>query len=210
MHVAAVGLGQQRRHVQVDLGGDAERRREIGLAPGLQRRHRGLQHVGVELEADLLHLARLRFAEHLARAADLEVVHREVEARAQVLHHLDRLEPLLRLRATATSAGRRQQVRIRLVVRAADAAAQLVQLREAEAVGALDDDRVGGRHVDAGLDDRRADEQVDALRVEVAHHVLELALGHLPVGDGDPRLGHELARAARRVVAIVSMSLCRK
>ena len=78
------------------------------------------------------------------------------------------------------------------MVRAADAAAQLVELREAEAVGALDDDRVRGGHVDAGLDDRRADEQVDALRVEVAHHVLELALGHLAVRDGDPRLGHEL------------------
>ena len=62
------------------------------------------------------------------------------------------------------------------MVRAADAAAQLMELRETEAVGAVDDDRVRGRHVDAALDDRRADQHVDALRVEVAHHVLELAL----------------------------------
>ncbi len=82
-------------------------------------------------------------------------------------------------------------------MRAADAAAQLVQLREPEAVGALDDDRVRGRHVDAGLDDRRADEQVDALRVELAHHVLEIALGHLSVRDDDPRLGQKLGEALR-------------
>jgi len=42
------------------------------------------------------------------------------------------------------------------VVAAADAAAQLVQLREAELVGAVDDDGVGVRVVDAGLDDGRA------------------------------------------------------
>ena len=41
-------------------------------------------------------------------------------------------------------------------------------------------------------------EQVDALRVEVAHHVLELALGHLAVRDGDARLGQQLrSRLAR-------------
>ena len=164
---------------------------EVRLAPRLERGHRRPEHVGVELEADLLHLARLRFAQHLAGAADLEVVHREEEAGAQVLHHLDRLEPLLRLRGQRFL-GRRQQVRIGLVVRAADAPAQLVQLREPEAVGALDDDGVRRRHVDPGLDDRRADEEVDALRVELAHHVLEVALAHLPVRDRDPRLGHQL------------------
>ena len=77
------------------------------------------------------------------------------------------------------------------MVRAADAAAQLVQLGEAELVGAADDDRVRARHVDAGLDDRRAEQHVVALGDEVAHHALELALGHLAVRDGDARLGHQ-------------------
>jgi hypothetical protein len=45
-------------------------------------------------------------------------------------------------------------------MRAPDAAAQLVQLREAELVGAVDHDRVGGRDVDAGLDDGRAQQQL--------------------------------------------------
>ena len=77
-------------------------------------------------------------------------------------------------------------------MRAADAPAQLVQLRKAELVGAAHDDGIGRRHVDACLDDGRAQQQVVALRDEVAHHVLELALGHLAMGDGDARLGQQL------------------
>src|SRR5688572_13718173 len=116
VHVAAIPFGKQRLHVQVDLGRDAERLVETRLAPGLQRAHRRLQHVVVELEADFGHLARLLLAEHFAGAADLEIVHREIEAGAQVLHHLDRLEALACLRGQRLL-GRRQQVRIGLMVR---------------------------------------------------------------------------------------------
>src|SRR2546430_5623604 len=56
---------------------------------------------------------------------------RSVKAGAELLHHLDRLEALLRLRAEGIL-GRRQQVGVGLVVGAADPAAQLVQLRQAE------------------------------------------------------------------------------
>ena len=59
----------------------------------------------VEIEADFLDLARLRFAQDFARAADLEVVHGEVEARAELLHHLDRFEALLRLARESASSG---------------------------------------------------------------------------------------------------------
>ena len=146
--------------------------------------------------------------EHLAGAADLEVVHREVEARAEFFHALDRLEPLRRLLGQAFDIGH-QQVGIGLVVRAADAPAQLVQLRQAELVGAAHHDGVGARHVDAGLDDGRAQQQVVALGDEVAHHRFELALGHLAVRDRDARFGDQLLQlVAPRL--IVSTSLCRK
>ena len=52
-------------------------------------------------------------------------------------------------------------------------------------------------HVDAGLDDGRAQQHVEALLVEVAHHVLELALAHLAVRD---------ARCAPRAAASSSVS----
>ncbi len=40
VHVAAVVIGQQGGGVQVDVGGDGERRQQVGLAAGLQRFHR--------------------------------------------------------------------------------------------------------------------------------------------------------------------------
>jgi hypothetical protein len=97
------------------------------------------------------------------------------------------------------------------MVRAADAAAQLVQLRQAELVGAVHDDGVGGWHVDAGFDDGRAQQQIEALVREVAHHMFQFAFRHLAVGDFDARFRAAASRAvARTCVRMVSTSLCRK
>ena len=87
---------------------------------------------------------------------------------------------------------RRQQPGIGLVMRTANAAAQLVQLGEAKMVGAFDDDGVGGGNVDPGFDDGGAHQHIEALMMEVIHHPLQFALPHLTVTDGDPRLRHQL------------------
>ena len=91
--------------------------------------------------------------------------------------------------------------------RAPDAAAQLVELRQAEGVGAVDQHRVGARDVETALDDRGAEQHV-RLAVQEAHHaVLEVALLHLAVRDQHAHLGHELAQhvleLADRVHAVV-------
>src|SRR5690606_17756547 len=78
-----------------------------------------------------------------------------------------------------------------LVVRAPDASAQLMELSETEAVGTVDDDGVGARDVDPGLDDGRAEQHVEALLIEVAHDLLELALAHLAVRDANTGFGDE-------------------
>ena len=78
-------------------------------------------------------------------------------------------------------------------VGAADAAADLVELAEPERVGALDDQRVGLRDVDARLDDRRRDEHVRVAGEEGVHPLLEVALAHLPVRDEEAEPGAELA-----------------
>src|SRR5215213_8973723 len=67
-----------------------------------------------------------------------------------------------------------------------------MQLRKAETIGPVDDDRVRGRHVDAGLDNGGTEEKVETLLVEIAHDVLELALAHLPMCDAYARFRHEL------------------
>src|SRR5438874_9481451 len=81
------------------------------------------------------------------------------------------------------------------MMRTADATAELMKLREAEAVGAIDDHRVGRRNVDARLDNGRADEQVDSLCVEIAHHVFQLALAHLSVRNRNARFRQQLPEA---------------
>ena len=91
--------------------------------------------------------------------------------------------------------GRVQEVGVGALAAAADAAAKLVQLRQAEGVGAVDDERVGVGDVDARLDDRGADEHVDLLVPEVDDDLLECVLAHLAVGDSDAGIRDELGES---------------
>ena len=85
-----------------------------------------------------------------------------------------------------------QEVRIGAFAATADAAAQLVQLAQAEAVGMVHDQRVRVRDIQAGFDDRGAYEHVDVAMPEVADDLVELLLPHLAVGGADLGFGHEL------------------
>jgi hypothetical protein len=144
------------------------------------------------------HLAGLVVAEHFAGAADFQVVHGQIEAAAQFFHLLDGVQAALRLLGQRLHVVH-QQIGIGLVVRTADAAAQLVQLRQAELVGAVHDDGVGGRHVDAGFDDRGAQQDVEALGDEVAHH-FPVALVHLAVRHADARFRQQLGQHGQAVL----------
>ena len=94
-------------------------------------------------------------------------------------------------RSATASARRNQQIGVRAAIGSPDAAAQLIELRQAVPVRAIDDDRVRVRNVEPVLDDRRRDEHVELVRDEVDHHALEVRLAHLAVRDRQLRLGHE-------------------
>ena len=100
-----------------------------------------LEEPHVHLETDGLDVAVLLGPQHVAGAADLEVAHRDRHARAELGVLRERLQPLVRRRRESDVA-REEQVRVRLLTGAADASAQLVELREAEPVGTVDDQRV--------------------------------------------------------------------
>ena len=104
-----------RAHVVFDL-------LALQLADGL------LEQLHVHLEADRVDLAALLAAEQVAGAANLEIERGDAEPAAEVAELLDRREPLLRDRREVVLR-RNQQVRVRRPIRAADAAAQLIQLR---------------------------------------------------------------------------------
>ena len=116
---------------------------------------------------------------------------RQRKAGAKIFQRGNGFEALLRIGGHRLRV-RRQQPGIGLVMGAANAAAQLVQLGEAKVVGAFDNDGVGGGNVDPGFDDGGAHQHIEALVMEVIHHPLQLALPHLTVADGDPRLRHQL------------------
>src|SRR5439155_8548299 len=112
-----------------------------------------------EVDDAQLGLARLTLTEELSRATDLEVapgevkpVEREIGATLALRHRGETLG-LVGLLA--------DQHRVRALPSSTDAPAQLVQLREAEALGAQHHHDRGVRDVDPDLDHRGRDEDVD-------------------------------------------------
>ncbi len=185
-------------HVGVDArvhphGADGQARLPRKLGDGL------VQHLHVELEAERCDVAGLLGAEQVARAPDLEVAHRDLEPGAELGVVGERREPRAGLRRELARVGV-EEVRVGGHVRAADAPSDLVQLREAERVGPLDDQRVGLGDVDPRLDDRRRHEDVRVAGEERVHPLLELALRHLAVCDEEPQAGAQLPELLRGLV----------
>jgi len=94
---------------------------------------------------------------------------------------------------------RQEKIGVGLVLRAAHPAPQLVEIGEAEPVGAVDDDRVRVGDVEAAFDDRGGKEHVGFAGHEAGHDVLEFVRVHLPVADLDARLRHEHPEPLRDV-----------
>ena len=90
-----------------------------------------------------------------------------------------------------------EKVRVRLLRATTHASPELVELREPELSGAIDNDRVYVGDVEARFDDRRADEDV-VLRIgELDHHPLQFAFVHLTVRHDVAGLGDELPQPMR-------------
>ena len=141
-------------------------------------------------------MAGLLGAEHVARAADLEVAHGDLEARTERRIFADGRQALLRDLAQRLAVAV-AQVGVGVARGAADAAADLMQLRQTHAVRVLDDERVGVRDVDAGLDDGRADQNVDLAVRHFIHDLCDLLLPHFSVNNADPAPDDGSAAAPR-------------
>ncbi len=170
--------------------------------PTAGRRHRFFEHLLIELDTDLADMARLLLAQQVAGAADVEVVAGELEAGAEIIQSLHDLKALFRRRGQ--NAARRQgEVGIAADLGAADPAAKLIELGQAEHVGAVHDHGVGRRDVEAGLDDVGREQQIEAAVVEAGHHRLQVARRELTVSDTDLHFGHELGQALRKLAQIL-------
>src|SRR6266852_4045157 len=169
------------RPLELRIGGEDA----VRLDGGLFQEHR--IDVGHVDDAQLVLLTTLSFPEELARATDLEIALRGVEAIERYvrawLHPRHGCQPL-------GFAGRlADEDAERALPATTDAAAQLMQLREPEALGAEDDHHGRVRDVDADLHDRGRDEHVELARRESPHDVVALARRHAPVQQADAHAG---------------------
>src|SRR5205823_4728936 len=133
--------------------------------------------------------SRLFAAENVAGAANFKIFRGDAESGAEVGELLNRGETLARV-AAEDAIARNQQIAERESIAASDTAAQLVELRESESLCVIDEDRIARRDVDAVLDDRRSEQQIEFATDERRHHALELALVHLSMSDRDSQARH--------------------
>ena len=161
-------------------------------------------------------MAVLAVPQQAARAADLQIAHRNAEAGTERREFPDGRQALggdFGQHAVAAEG----EVGVRLAGRTPDAAADLVQLGKAHAVGIFNDKGVAVAHVDAGLDQRGAHKHVDLVVQQLLPDRGDLFFGHLAVGDADARAGHQLVQTGRAlfdavdtVVQVIDLAAARE
>ena len=137
-----------------------------------------------------MNVAALLGAENVARAANLEVAHGDVEPGPELRRRQHGLQPLLGGLGHAAGLGY-HQIGVGAPGATPHPASKLVQLREAEGVRAVYYQRVDVGDIEAGLDDRGAHEHVQLALGKVQHGLLELVLRHLAVPNADGGLGDQ-------------------
>ena len=90
---------------------------------------------------------------------------------------------------------------------ASDAAAQLVELREAEALGVFDDHQSGVGNVHADFDHGGGDEDLDFVAAELFHHGVFFVVFQAPVQQTDAKFG-KTCFARRSYSAVAAFSSC--
>ena len=193
VEIGDVIVGDQDRDAEVDL------RRPLAFVFGavhLARAHfcEGFfEHVLIQLVTDFFDVAGLFFAEQVARAANVHVMRGEVKARAQRVEAGQNFQALFGLRGQRlTRLGR--EVGIGAGLGASYPPANLVKLCEAEVIRAVNDQRVGRRNVEAGFHDGCRQQNVELTVVELVHHIIERAGGHLAMRRGEFELGQLLTQ----------------
>src|SRR5882762_4629596 len=129
-------------------------------------------------------------AEHVASAAQLKVERGDAESGAQFAELLHGGE------AFAGDVGERgvrrdEEIGVGALGGTTDAAAQLVELGESQAVGTVDQNRVGAGDVQTVFNDGGGHQHIRFIANEFQHHAFEFFFGHLAVGHHDARLGHQ-------------------
>ena len=103
-----------------------------------------------------------------------------------------------------------KEVGIRAFTTATNSPTNLVQLAKAKVLCTINDQRIGIRNIDAGFDNGGGDQHVITTFPKVNHHLFELRLIHLAVGNCDARLWHQLGQTRRGLVDCVDAVVHKK
>ena len=153
-----------------------------------------------------LDVAVLAVAQQRPGAAQVQVELGQAEAGAQLRELADAVEALLGQLAHLALALVDQEIGVGLARGAADAAAQLVHLRQPQAVGVEHDHGVDARDVDAVLDDGGGEQDAELAGDEVHQVALDGRGRHLGVDHDDGHVrqpGGELVAEAEDVLDVV-------
>src|SRR5882672_10208171 len=137
--------------------------------------------IALEIGEAQQRLAALALAQVFARAAQLEIALRDLEAIRALEDHL---QPGSRAVGQWLAI---EQDADALARAAADPPAQLMELREPEALRALDHHQRSIRHVYADFDHGGADEEVSSASDKIRHHRRLLRGRESPVQQADPQ-----------------------
>ena len=116
----------------------------------------------------------------------------ELEAGAEAFERLQHGQAPLR-GVVELAVGRDGEERIGAGLGPADAAADLVELGEAEIVGAMHHQRVGVRNVEAGFDDGGGEQHIEFPVIETGHDIFQFGGCQAAMGGAKFYLGHVLA-----------------
>ena len=140
-------------------------------------------------------MAGLGRPQNVPGASDLHVPHGDSEALAEARMLLNYCKTLCSV-LSHESLRRSKQKRVSAQVGSSHATPELIQIGQAESVRSLDYDCVGAGYVQTGFNNVRANQHVEFPRHEVQHHLLELAVGHLPVGYPKSRLRNQSLKSS--------------
>ena len=144
----------------------------------------------------------LFIAKKVAGPAYIHVIGCQGEPGAKRVQCLHDLEATPRMRGQKpVRVGR--QIGVGPLAATPDPAAKLVQLRQPEHVGAMDDHRVRGRDVDTRFNDIGRQQDVGLAVGKLRHHVVELGGRHPAVRGQDPRFRHKSRQTVEDTLQVV-------
>ena len=110
-------------------------------------------------------------AQEIAGAADVEILHGDVDAAAEIGKALDGLQAAATVVGQGAE-GRRHEIAEGFLAAASHATTHLVQVGKSEVLGVVDEDGIGVRHVDAVFDDGGGEKNVELVIDKIEDYFL--------------------------------------